>query len=161
MTIVKDDGERQQLIDKPPKSFPKLQVFLLCAAACIEPIAASAPGPFLPALLLSTGVTDVKGLGRYAGILSGSFAFAEVLFLVQWAKLSDRVGRKPALMTTMLTSAIFIAAFGFSKQFWQMLLCRLLAGVFNGNATLIRTVCISSEPLVLFNTANVDALDRR
>jgi MFS family permease len=48
-------------------------------------------------------------------------------------RMSDRFGRKPVLTVSMFGQAIAVALFGFSRELWQMILFRCLAGVFSGS----------------------------
>lgn len=57
-----------------------------------------------------------------------------------WGRLADRYGRKPVLVTSLLGCAASVSLFGFSKEIWQMILFRCLAGVFSGTVVTIRVM---------------------
>jgi MFS family permease len=61
-----------------------------------------------------------------------------------WARASDRWGRKPVLVLSLIGAFIATTAFGFSTHVWQMYLARFVAGVFGGNAMVLRTMFAES-----------------
>lgn len=68
----------------------------------------------------------------YAGMVTSAFAFAEFLASVFWGRLSDRVGRKPVLLTGLAGTGISMLMFGFAPNLWIALLARFLGGILNG-----------------------------
>ncbi|TVY34539.1 Efflux pump [Lachnellula occidentalis] len=121
------DGEEEE--DKP---LPKLQIFLLCFARLIEPIAFFGIFPFLPKMIEETGGLEEEDIGFYSGFIESAFSFTQMLLMIQWGRASDRVGRKPVLVFSLTGVAIATAIFGLSKKIWQMVLFRCCAGVFAG-----------------------------
>lgn len=63
-----------------------------------------------------------------------------MLVMMVWGRLSDRIGRKPILVTSLFGVAIFTALFGAAQTIWQMILFRCLAGVFSAAVITIRTM---------------------
>jgi len=57
-----------------------------------------------------------------------------------WGRASDRIGRKPILVATLLGMAVTVSLFGFAKSVWQMILFRCLAGVFSGSIVCTRAM---------------------
>ena len=54
--------------------------------------------------------------------------------------LSDLYGRKPIVLCGILGTISATLAFGFSKSFLQALIARTVAGLLNGNVSVIRTM---------------------
>jgi MFS family permease len=52
--------------------------------------------------------------------------------MISWGRVSDRYGRKPVLVYSVIGVSIMTCLFGFSKSMWQIILFRCLAGVFSG-----------------------------
>lgn len=78
-------------------------------------------------------------VGLYVGLIASSFALAQFATNFFWGWLSDRIGRKPVVMTgTLLTAACFVA-FGFCRTLWQAILVQVLMGLVNGNQGVIST----------------------
>jgi DHA1 family tetracycline resistance protein-like MFS transporter len=50
-----------------------------------------------------------------------------------WGRLSDRIGRKPVLMASILGIALSYVWLGFAATLWQLFAARALAGVMAGN----------------------------
>lgn len=63
-----------------------------------------------------------------------------MLLMIMWGKASDRVGRKPVMVFSLMGVAIGTALFGFSKTIWQMIMLRCATGVFSGTVVTIRTM---------------------
>jgi MFS family permease len=68
----------------------------------------------------------------YAGMVTSAFAFAEFSSGVAWGKLSDRIGRKPVLLTGLAGTALSMLIFGFAPNLPVALLARALGGLLNG-----------------------------
>lgn len=76
------------------------------------------------------------GLGDasfYAGILIASFSLAEALTSMFWGGLSDRLGRKPILLTGLAGTVVSLLVVGFSTNFTVALCGRIIGGALNGN----------------------------
>ena len=65
----------------------------------------------------------------YAGVFISSFALAEALTGVFWGSLSDRVGRKPVLLSGCVGTMISLLAVGFARNFWVALTGRAIGGL--------------------------------
>ena len=82
---------------------------------------------------------DPVQVGLYVGLVASSFALAQFATNFFWGWLSDRIGRKPVVLTgTLLTAACF-AAFGFCKTLWQAVIVQVLMGLVNGNQGVVST----------------------
>jgi MFS family permease len=75
-------------------------------------------------------------IGEYGGWLTAIYALMQFLFAPFWGRLSDKIGRKPILVGSLIGDAVFYAMFGLSTQHigWQFA-ARILAGIFS-SATL-------------------------
>ena len=102
------------------------------------------------AVLFSVVIVDLIGFGIVMPILpfyaqqfgGGGLAYGAVLgvySLMQFAatallgKLSDRVGRRPVLLTTMLINAAGYTLFAFAGSYWVLFLSRVVSGFAGGN----------------------------
>jgi MFS family permease len=61
-----------------------------------------------------------------------------------WGMLSDNYGRKPIVVYGILATIPATLMFGFSKSFALALIARTIAGLFNGNVSVIRTMVADS-----------------
>ncbi len=48
--------------------------------------------------------------------------------VLQWSRVSDRVGRKPVILSGLFGLCISMYCFGLSKTFWGLVLSRSLNG---------------------------------
>ena len=68
----------------------------------------------------------------YVGLVTSAFAFAEFSAGVPWGRLSDKIGRKPVLLTGLVGTALSMILFGFAQSLPMALLARALGGLLNG-----------------------------
>ena len=74
--------------------------------------------PFLAFMVEDMGYTG-EALGYHAGILAASFCGAQFCTSVLWGVISDRYGRKAAIVAGTLGSGLGMLIFGFAKTFPQ------------------------------------------
>lgn len=139
-----DGTPRNEPSRSPPKPtpLPRKQLFVLCLMRLSEPISFTVIFPFVTPMLRSNLPPTIPSsqLGYYAGIVESTFAFAQFLTIFFWARLSDRIGRKPVLLIGLCGSFLSVNAFGFAKSFPQMVAARSIAGLMNGNIAILKSV---------------------
>ncbi|OAL33836.1 hypothetical protein AYO20_06847 [Fonsecaea nubica] len=123
--------------DKP---LPKDQLFYLCFARLIEPIAFFCIFPFINQMIWDTGEVAKTDVGFYSGMIESLFSLTQMLFMIPWGKAADHFGRKPVLVSSLGGVALATSIFGLSKTIWQMILFRCFAGVFAGTVVERRTI---------------------
>ncbi|MBI5300355.1 MAG: MFS transporter [Deltaproteobacteria bacterium] len=84
--------------------------------------------PILPYYAKSYGAS-----ATVLGFLMMSYSAMQFLFSPLWGKLSDKFGRRPILLTTILGIAISMLFLGLAKTLAGLFLSRLLAGFFGAN----------------------------
>lgn len=98
-----------------------------------EPIAFMSIFPYVYYMVASFNVAhDERHIAIYAGMVTSAFAFAEFSTGVLWGKISDRVGRKPILLTGLAGTGLSMVIFGFAPSLPVALLARALGGLLNG-----------------------------
>jgi len=80
--------------------------------------------PILPYYALEYGAT-----GFVVGLLSSSFSFFQFLFSPFWGRFSDRVGRRPILLGSLVVTAASYVVFGLAHSLPLLFASRILAGV--------------------------------
>lgn len=130
-----DTGEVE---DETP--LPGWQIFLLCYARMIEPIAFFGIFPFINKMIWETGGLEESDVGFYSGLIESLFSFTQMLLMIQWGRAADRIGRKPVLVLSLCGVAVATSVFGLSKRVWQMVFFRCCAGVFAGTIVTVRTM---------------------
>ena len=77
--------------------------------------------------------THIGATPTQVGILMAIYSLMQFLFSPFWGKLSDKVGRRPILLMSLLGSSLSYLFFAFSTTFWMLLLARAFAGFFGAN----------------------------
>ncbi|KAI1797168.1 MFS general substrate transporter [Ganoderma leucocontextum] len=139
-TALLASAERKVL--KAPTPLPRLQIFILLLMQLAEPITSNCIYPFINQLVSELGITggDEKKVGYYAGLIESLFFATEAMFIMQWARISDRIGRKPVLLTGVGGLCISMLCFGLSKTFTGLVVSRCLVGMLNGNIGVIKSM---------------------
>ncbi|KAK7965835.1 uncharacterized protein PG986_000112 [Apiospora aurea] len=124
--------------DKP---LPKTQIFLLCYARLVEPVAFFSIFPYINQMIqhVAPGIRDAD-VGFYSGLIESLFSLTQMLVMLVWGRAADRVGRKPVLVASLVGVCGATSIFGMATSLWQMVLFRCLAGVFAGTIVTIRTM---------------------
>lgn len=118
---------------------PKRQMAVLALIALCEQTALNSISPYLPAMASTFPEVNPNEVGVYVGTIASAFALAQLTTNFFWGWLSDRIGRKPVILTgTILTAACFVA-FGFCRTLWQAVLVQALMGLVNGNQGVVST----------------------
>jgi len=129
--------------ERPPPSddkFPTTQLLLLAICRVAEPIALTSIFPYSWVMVKDFQIADSHDASLYAGILISAFSLAEALTGMFWGGLSDRIGRKPVLLSGCFGTMLSLLMVGFSTNFWVALFGRALGGALNGNIGVIQTM---------------------
>jgi len=147
----------QPVPEKTPPRFALLIVFLtvfidLLGFGIVLPVMPRQAEPYLSEL----GVSPIVA-GGIIGILFSVFSLMQFIFSPIWGRLSDRFGRKPLLILSLLGSVVFYALYGYavSLPFDQsqlalglMLFSRVGAGIAGasvGTAAAVIADCTTPE----------------
>ncbi|KAJ5081992.1 hypothetical protein N7532_011035 [Penicillium argentinense] len=119
--------------------------FRLCGGDCpicrvAEPIALTSIFPYSWVMVKDFHMASGQDASLYAGILISAFSLAEALTGMFWGSLSDRLGRKPILLSGCFGTMISLLMVGFAPNFGVALLGRALGGALNGNIGVIQTM---------------------
>lgn len=124
----------------PGKPLPKRQIFLLCFARMMEPIAFFSIFPFIAQMVQRNGHLPESDVGFYSGLIESLFSATQVVVLIFWGRLADRIGRKPVLLCSLAGLTVGPVLFCMATTIPQMMLFRCLAGMFSGSDLIIRTM---------------------
>ena len=81
------------------------------------------------------------------GALVASFSIAQLLVAPVWGWLSDRYGRRPAILVGLLVSAVAYVIFAFADSLWLLFLSRVVQGLGGGTIGVVQAyVSDVSEP---------------
>ena len=88
-------------------------------------------GIILPILPFYAQRFGAAGLGY--GAVIGVFSLMQFVATALLGKLSDRIGRRPVLLATMLINAVGYTLFAFAGSYWVLFLSRVVSGFAGGN----------------------------
>ena len=97
--------------------------------------------PLLPFYAESLG-----GSGLMVGLLVSSYAVAQLISAPYWGRLSDRHGRRPALLVGLTASAIAYVIFGYANSLWLLFLSRIVQGAGGGTVSVIQAYVADATP---------------
>ena len=85
--------------------------------------------------------------GFQVSLLISAFAAMQLLSAPFWGRVSDRYGRKPALIAGLAGSAISYVVFAYATSYWMLFACRLIQGAGGGTTGVIQAyVADAVEP---------------
>ncbi|HEY7213284.1 MAG TPA: MFS transporter, partial [Thermoanaerobaculia bacterium] len=79
-------------------------------------------------------------------LMISSFFLAQLLTAPLWGRLSDRYGRRPALLVGLGSSAVAFALFGLANSIWLLFLFRLVQGAGGGTTGVVQAYVSDSVP---------------
>jgi len=84
--------------------------------------------------ILPTFSSNVIGISDFGiGIIVASYSLMQFIFNPVIGKISDRIGRRPVILLSLITTIISYLIFSFSTTFTILLFSRLLAGIGGSN----------------------------
>lgn len=102
--------------------------------------------PFLPLYIEQLGVHQLASVERWTGwIFSGQF-IVSVIFQPIWGSMADKYGRKIMLLRAGFGMGIVTALMGLVTQPWQLLVLRIINGVFSGFISMSISLLASVTP---------------
>ncbi len=76
--------------------------------------------------------------GLIVGLLVASFSVAQLLSAPIWGRFSDRYGRRPALLVSLVASAIAFVVFAYADSLWLLFVSRIIQGAGGGTVGVIQ-----------------------
>jgi multidrug resistance protein len=97
--------------------------------------------------LLPFYAVELGGGGMVVGVLVSSYAVAQLLSAPLWGRVSDRYGRRPALLIGLSFSCVAYVIFSYAGTLWMLLASRLVQGAGGGTTGVIQAyVADATEP---------------
>jgi MFS family permease len=88
--------------------------------------------------LLPFFAKDLGGNGLWVGVLVSAFSAAQLLSAPLWGRVSDRYGRRPALLVGLGAAALSYIVFAFAGSLWVLLASRLVQGAGGGTVGVVQ-----------------------
>lgn len=102
--------------------------------------------PFIPFYIQDLGITDPDMLKLYTGILSTAPAVTMAVMAPIWGMAADRWGKKLMLLRAMFFASLVITGMGLVANTDQLLVLRILQGVFTGTVTASTALVAAGTP---------------
>jgi MFS family permease len=109
------------------------KLIVLMITAFVDMVGLLAVVPLLPFYALRFGAN-----GFTIGLLVASFSVAQLVSAPLWGRVSDRYGRRPALLIGLAASAIAYVVFAFADSVLVLFLSRLVQGAGGGTVSVIQ-----------------------
>lgn len=91
--------------------------------------------PVVPDLIRNITGSDISEAAGYGGLLAGSYALMQFVFSPVLGELSDRFGRRPILLISLLGLGIDYIFFAFAPTVTWLFVGRFIAGMFGASFT--------------------------
>lgn len=102
--------------------------------------------PFLPLYVHELGVTDPGAVALWSGVILGITPGMAAVLSPLWGSFFDRFGQKVMLIRSLLGFIIIIAVMGVVTSVLQLLITRIVMGLFAGFSTLAMALATSAVP---------------
>ena len=116
------------------------------AAGCIGFTGFTLVMPFLPLYIAELGVTDLREIAMWSGVILAATPAVTAVFAPLWGRVGDRYGSKVLVIRSIAAFILTKAAMAFVTAPWQLLALRALLGVFAGYGALTISMAAESAP---------------
>lgn len=96
--------------------------------------------------LLPFFATAFKAEAWQVTLMFSAYSAGQFAGELYWGRLSDRIGRKPVLLITVVASGLGYLALAFAPGIWAAIVIRLAAGFFSGNISTIQGYLVDVTP---------------
>lgn len=107
----------------------RLSLFFIVATVVIDAMGIGLIMPVMPALLREVGGGTLGDAAIWGGVLATVFAAMQFLFSPLLGSLSDRYGRKPVLVVSLLVMAADYVLMALAHTIWLLLIGRIIGGI--------------------------------
>jgi MFS family permease len=117
------------------------QLTVLIAVAFVDMIGFAMVFPLIPFYALK-----LHAQPQTIGLILAAFSGAQLISAPLWGRVSDRYGRRPALLIGLSASAIAFVVFGFANTVWLLFLSRLVQGAGGGTTGVTQAYIADTVP---------------
>jgi len=108
---------------------PRLPIIFVVATVAIDAMGIGLNMPVMPDLLREVDGGNLSDAAIWGGILATTFAAMQFLFGPVVGSLSDRYGRKPILVFSLVIMAFDYVLMAFAGTIWLLLIGRIIGGI--------------------------------
>lgn len=117
------------------------RLVVLIAVATVDMIGGAMVFPLIPFYALKLNASPAV-----IGMIIASFFVAQLISAPLWGRVSDRHGRRPALLIGLGASGIAFLVFGFANAIWLLFLCRIVQGLGGGTTGVLNAYVSDTVP---------------
>jgi multidrug resistance protein len=117
------------------------RLLVLIAVATVDMIGGAMVFPLLPFYALKFHASP-----KTIGWIIASFFIAQLISAPLWGRVSDRYGRRPALLIGLTASTAAFIVFGFANSIWLLFLCRIVQGLGGGTTGVLQAYVSDAIP---------------
>ncbi len=117
------------------------RLIVLFVVAFVDMIGAVMILPLLPFYAKTLGASDTV-----FGFLVAAFSLAQLVCAPFWGRMSDRLGRRPAILLGLAITAISYIVFAYAKSLEMLFLSRLIQGVGGGTIGVVNAYVTDASP---------------
>ncbi|MGB1087363.1 MAG: MFS transporter [Alphaproteobacteria bacterium] len=118
---------------RAPKTAPKRALFFIMAVIFLDTVGFGIIAPVLPQLIADLNGSGISDAARIGGWLMVSYALVQFIFAPIIGNLSDRFGRRPVLLFSLLAFGIDYIFMGFAPTLMWLFVGRIIAGIAGGS----------------------------
>ncbi len=107
----------------------KLPILVVLMTVMIDAIGIGIIIPVFPTLMLEVGGGTIANAALWGGSLAAAFSIMQLLCSPTVGNLSDRFGRRPVLLISLLVMGIDYIIMGIAHTMWLLFLGRILGGI--------------------------------
>ncbi|UDM31929.1 multidrug efflux MFS transporter [Lentilactobacillus laojiaonis] len=119
-------------VNKPKETSWQRNLFVLWFGTFMAGIGFSEILPFLSLYVDSMGHFSHNQLSLYSGLAFSATYLVSAIASPFWGRLADRTGRKLMLLRSSIGMAIVFVLMGLVTNVWQLIVLRLIQGIFSG-----------------------------
>lgn len=141
-------GSRDQLSDPLPEHEWRKNLIYLWFGMFMVGMGFSEVMPFISLYIATMGNYTPGQLSLYSGLAFSATFLVSAFISPLWGSLADRYGRKLMILRASAGMAFCLILMGFATNVWELIILRLLEGVFSGymsNSQAIMATQVPSE----------------
>jgi MFS family permease len=117
------------------------RLITLFVIAFVDTVGAALVVPILPFYATRYGAS-----AALVGVLVSSFSIAQLVAAPWWGRLSDRLGRRPAILAGLVVTALAYVVFAFARSVPMLLLSRVVQGLGGGTIAVVQAYVADASP---------------
>jgi len=121
-------------------------LYALWIAQTLTIVGFSLRAPFLPFFIEDLGAQSFEAQALWSGVINAGGAAVMAISAPLWGIASDRFGRRPMVLRSMVAGAFTIGLMSLATSPWHLLILRFFEGAFTGTVTASTTLVASTTP---------------